>query len=197
MKFLIADEDQTINFFRAALGHQSNISIISTSDGLNASQILLNDVPPDVAILNCSLPQADSIEICKKLREQNGNYTHVILISNGNITDLFKAIANGFDRILIKPIGQEEVTGLIEALPSSDNNQNISGKLQGTSNDALTKKQQEILHMLAEGYSNKEIATKLGVTIGTIKSHIHHIFSKLSVGSRTKALIRAQELGLI
>ncbi len=196
MKFLIADETQTVDLFRTALKHKSDISIMSTNDGQSASKMLFNDVPPDVAILNCSLPKADGIELCKKLREQEkGSYTHVILVSDGNINDLFKAIANGFDRILIKPIDKEDLTGIMETLPATDN-KNYNG-FPETSHDALTKKQQEILNMLAEGYSNNEIAEKLGLSLGTIKSHIHHIFGKLSVSSRTKALLKAKQYGLL
>jgi predicted ATPase/DNA-binding CsgD family transcriptional regulator len=63
--------------------------------------------------------------------------------------------------------------------------------------DSLTEREQEILLLLSRGMTNKEIATQLYLSSGTVKAHNHNIFSKLGVSSRTQALLRAQELGLL
>ncbi|MFN2137957.1 MAG: LuxR C-terminal-related transcriptional regulator [Candidatus Promineifilaceae bacterium] len=63
--------------------------------------------------------------------------------------------------------------------------------------DALTEREQEILSLIACGYSNRQIAADLHISVGTVKGHVNHIFSKLDVRSRTQALVRARQLNLI
>jgi len=63
--------------------------------------------------------------------------------------------------------------------------------------DPLTEREQEILGLLAQGQSNRQIAGTLFISVGTVKGHVNHIFSKLEVKNRTQALVRARELGLL
>lgn len=63
--------------------------------------------------------------------------------------------------------------------------------------EQLTEREMEVLHLLAAGLSNRQIAEQLVVSLGTVKSHIHHIFGKLEVSSRTEAAARARDIGLI
>ena len=63
--------------------------------------------------------------------------------------------------------------------------------------EPLTVQEQKVLHMLAQGLTNAEIATALTVVVGTVKTHNHHIYSKLGVDNRTQAIIRAREFHLI
>jgi LuxR family maltose regulon positive regulatory protein len=63
--------------------------------------------------------------------------------------------------------------------------------------DLLTPREQEILALMAEGASNREIAERLVVTVGTVKGHVNHILDKLGAHNRTGAVARARELGLL
>jgi LuxR family maltose regulon positive regulatory protein len=63
--------------------------------------------------------------------------------------------------------------------------------------EPLTERELELLRLVAAGYSNKQIAQELFLAVGTVKKHLNNIFGKLEVGSRTQAIIRAQELDLL
>jgi DNA-binding NarL/FixJ family response regulator len=63
--------------------------------------------------------------------------------------------------------------------------------------DALTDRELEVLNLMASGMTNKEIAYQLGVTAGTVKVHIHNIFSKLNVNRRTKAIAEAKRKNIL
>jgi ATP/maltotriose-dependent transcriptional regulator MalT len=63
--------------------------------------------------------------------------------------------------------------------------------------DSLTERELEVLRLTAAGNSNRQIASELFLTLNTVKSHIHHIYGKLGVGSRTQAIARARELRLL
>ncbi len=63
--------------------------------------------------------------------------------------------------------------------------------------EPLSERELEVLQLLAAGMSNQEMAQQLVITVGTIKSHVHHIYSKLGVKDRLEAALRAKELGLL
>ena len=198
MKVLVADDDKTIGLITKALLVRKGVTVVSATDGVAANEILFDGSPPDLAILNCSLPKADGLELCKKLQEHpNVNYTNIILVSNGELKEVFSSLVLGIGNILMKPINHEEVVGMMNDIQFPKNPSDVEDAEQPAMYEPLTKRQREILQMLAQGHSNNEIAQKLGVAIGTIKAHVHHIFSKLSAGSRTKALIKAARLGLL
>jgi LuxR family transcriptional regulator, maltose regulon positive regulatory protein len=76
------------------------------------------------------------------------------------------------------------------------NIQNLKSKIQNLI-EPLSERELEVLHLVAAGLSNSQIAARLIVTTGTVKTHINHIFGKLAVQSRTQAVARARELGLL
>ena len=63
--------------------------------------------------------------------------------------------------------------------------------------EPLSKRELEVLHLIAEGLTNREIAAKIFVTLNTVKAHNHNIYGKLGVNSRTKAVAQARALGLL
>ncbi|NTU55382.1 MAG: response regulator transcription factor, partial [Anaerolineales bacterium] len=63
--------------------------------------------------------------------------------------------------------------------------------------EAMSERELEILRLMADGLSNRDIAERLVITVGTAKSHVHHILEKLETGSRTQAVAKARELGLV
>jgi LuxR family maltose regulon positive regulatory protein len=63
--------------------------------------------------------------------------------------------------------------------------------------DPLTDRELDVLRLLAEGLSNRDIADQLVLSVGTVKVHTRNIYSKLGVGSRTQAIVRGRELGLL
>jgi len=74
---------------------------------------------------------------------------------------------------------------------------NLLMQAQPASENALSDHQKNILTLLAQGHANKSIAFELGISEGTVKQHIHTIYKKLSITSRTQALLKAQEMGLV
>lgn len=96
------------------------------------------------------------------------------------------------------PFSRDYLAGLIEVTGTGD----VSGTAatDGSSTgmvDGLTEREREVLQLLADGLSNREVAEQLFLSIGTVKRHTHNIYGKLGVASRTQALLRGRELGLL
>jgi len=91
------------------------------------------------------------------------------------------------------PIHKSYAMKILKAFGSFLQNNNSSNELP----EAITPREMDVLYLLAEGYSNQQMAEKLVVTEGTIKFHVHQLLGKLQVKSRTQVIIRARELELI
>ena len=119
-----------------------------------------------------------------------------------------KAGAKGY---LLKDVSLEQLVEAIETVHSGGSlmqpamTQRLMSGLEQLNNnfvsldqpDPLTERETEILRLMAGGFSNKEIANSLGVAEGTIKNHVSNILSKLGVRDRTRAVLKALELGLV
>ncbi len=93
---------------------------------------------------------------------------------------------------------KRDITETIKLLMTSDWEQTITSEIEtSTPNNPLTPREQEVLGLLASGLSNREIAEKLVFSLGTVKWYVNQIYSKLGVGSRTQAIVRANELQLL
>ncbi len=90
----------------------------------------------------------------------------------------------------VRHLFPDYVARLLNAMPSSP----TSGSLLSPLLDSLTARELEILNLIAQGQSNRQIADTLFISVGTVKGHVNHIFSKLAVKNRTQALVRAREL---
>ncbi len=93
----------------------------------------------------------------------------------------------------VRHLFPDYVSELLAALPATPHTTSAVSLLL----DPLTEREQEILSLIAQGHSNQQIADALFISVGTVKGHVNHIFSKLDVKNRTQALLRARELNLL
>jgi LuxR family maltose regulon positive regulatory protein len=96
----------------------------------------------------------------------------------------------------VRRVSPEFVDNLLGSTPAEASREKLVSRKQPLI-EPLSERELEVLGLLAEGLSNQEIANRLFVSVGTVKTHVHHICSKLGVGSRTQAAARARELGLL
>ncbi len=115
---------------------------------------------------------------------QHEGYIRLFVENGPALTPLLKQARNLFP---------EYVSQLLAALPPDSTTVSAASPLF----DPLTDREQEILALIAQGQSNSQIAGALFISLGTVKGHVNHIFSKLDVKSRTQALLRARELNLL
>lgn len=168
MKVLVIDKKETISLLERLQRKNPNFVITAVSEGTHLKSILEDEVPPKVAFLNCSLIDREGMDLCNSVKELEGEYSHIVLLTDDSVEQLLKSL-----------IPEEKGT---------------AGILGG---EALTKKQQEVLQLLSNGCSNKEIAETLGISVGTVKSHMTHILGKIGAANRTQAIAKAAHLGLI
>lgn len=223
---LIEDHDLTRVGMKMTLQRQSNISLVgeAATGAAGVNQVARQE--PDVVIVDLGLPDIDGVEVTRQIKALNfpsGNSPRILILTMiDNHDTVLAAFAAGADSYCIKDISSEN---LIQALTlTAEGNSWIDPAIasvvllqvrkgDGTHTveiDAsepqykqileatpLTERELEVLAEIVNGYSNAEIADKLYITVGTVKTHVRNILNKLCADDRTQAAVRALRSGLV
>jgi DNA-binding NarL/FixJ family response regulator len=206
-------DDQTLvrQGIRSLLGLSPDIVVtLEASDGEDALRLLpVSEV--DVVLLDVRMPKKSGLDLLRELGP-TGRLPPTILLTtfdeNSVVLDAIRAGARGF---LLKDVSLEQLTEAIRVVAAGGTliqpavTERVLRGLGGLRTtfdsldppDALTARETEVLRLMAGGYSNREIAAALGSAEGTVKNHASSILSKLGVRDRTRAVLKALELGWI
>jgi DNA-binding NarL/FixJ family response regulator len=180
---------------RRILEERDNLEIAGeVGDGLELLS-LLNKVNPDLIILDLSMPNLRGIEAIPEIRHIRPNAKVLMLTMHKEEEYLYQAISAGADGYLLKDDAEKELFLAIEHIQSGkiyispgladQSMQNWARMRRGEDNvlsaDALTVRQREILKLIAEGKSNKEIGDLLYISVRTVERHRANMMSKLNV----------------
>jgi len=177
------------------------------ADGVQAVSETL-ELGPQVVLMDAQLPNNQSMEALKQIKQLNLE-TRVLLLSAQEREEyLYETLRAGADGYVLKNIAPDELAHAVRAVARGEVlvQPQLAGRLlsrfgkQGRGNtpyETLTAREQEVLHLLARGMRNKEIATRLFVSERTVNFHLANIYQKLNVSGRTEALSKALEQALI
>ncbi|MBQ4901404.1 response regulator transcription factor [Paenibacillus sp. Marseille-P2973] len=153
---------------------------------------------PDVVLMDISLPHTDGFQLALQLKERYGNALKIILLSGYTYEEFyFKAFKIGVHAYLSK---QASYAKIINAIKQSMLGHILVPENIGaahSSTDALTPAEREVLRMLAQEKTNKEIASELAISQRTVEYHLASINQKLGAKTRIGAVVKAFELGLL
>jgi DNA-binding NarL/FixJ family response regulator len=156
---------------------------------------------PHVVLMDLNLPQMSGTECISKLKEVMPKVRVIVLTVYEDSDHIFRALKAGASGYLLKRVGPESVLAAVKdaregGAPMStqiarlvvDSFHNPTSAGQESAD--LTERESEILNWLSQGYSNKEIAARMFVSVPTVRTHLSHIYEKLHVRSRTEAIIK-------
>ncbi|HJQ40369.1 MAG TPA: response regulator transcription factor [Thermoanaerobaculia bacterium] len=206
-------EDQTIvrEGLRALLKLNPDIAVVAeAADGDEAIGVIERE-KPDVVLLDLRMPKRDGVGLLKALRERGTQPPSLILTTFDDDSMLFEAVRAGAKGWLLKDVSLERLTSAIRTLAAGGTciepviTERIMRALDGSNvafdsadlPEPLTDREKTILRFLAGGYSNREISELLNISDGTVKNHISSVLAKLGVRDRTRAVLKAIDLGLI
>lgn len=208
---LVDDQNLVRKGVRSLLELSEEIEVVAEApDGAEAVRVMA-DVNPDVVLLDMRMPGMNGVEVLRQLKE-SGQLPPTIILTTFDDDELVLAgIRNGAKGYLLKDVALEELVGAVKTVAAGGSivKPAVTERLlKGLENlqtdfsaldrpDPLTERETEILRLMAGGYSNKEIASSLGVAEGTVKNHVSNILSKLGVRDRTRAVLKAFELGFV
>lgn len=206
-------DDQTLvrQGIRSLLELSDSIRVVAEAvDGSQAVQ-MIPEVKPDVVLLDMRMPGMSGLDVLNAL-SASGTLPPTIILTTFDDEQLvlagLKAGARGY---LLKDVSLDQLVDAVRVVADGGSlvapmvTQRLLSGLERMHNtftsldrpDPLTERETEILRLMAGGYSNKEIANSLGVAEGTVKNHVSNILSKLGVRDRTRAVLKAFELGIV
>jgi len=192
---------------RALLSTERDLEIIGeASDGAEAV-VQAQALRPDVILMDLVMPKLDGIEATRQIAARQSGTRILVLTSFAADDKVFPAIKAGALGYLLKDTGPEELVRAIHQVHRGEPTlePSIARKVLGELShppqepltvDPLTERELEVLRLVAQGKSNKEIAEQLVIADMTVRAHVSNILSKLHLASRTQAALFALRKGL-
>lgn len=210
---VIVADDQTLvrRGIRSLLELSGEFAVIAEASDGDEALSAVRARRPDVLLLDVRMPKKTGLEVLEALRALDAPPPAILLTTFDDDAVVIRGIELGARGFLLKDVTLEQLTGAIRAVAAGGTLYSpavTERVLRGlarvpTSFEAaalpepLTRREREVLRLMAAGASNKEIARALHAADGTIKNHASAIFAKLGVRDRTRAVLKALELGLL
>ncbi|MFQ5922351.1 MAG: response regulator [Anaerolineales bacterium] len=213
LRILLADDHALFRDGIASLLAAWDMEVVGqASNGLEAVE-KAGELQPDLILMDINMPELNGLEATQKIREQWPDINIVMLTVSEDDEHLFEAVKSGAQGYLLKNIEAQEFNDLLEGLVRGEAAmpRNLAAKIldefsrlaqqpeagkKSSDHDELTPREHDVLELLADGQSNKEIAASLSLSENTVKYHVRNILSKLHLRSRTQAAAYAIREGL-
>src|SRR5690349_5513612 len=213
-RVLIADDQALVRAgFRKLLESAPGVEVVGeAADGREAVDLALR-LRPSLVLMDIRMPRLDGIEATRRLTGSDGDAIRVLILTTFGLDDyVYEALRAGASGFMLKDAPPEELLAAIEVVARGDAliapavtrsviaefvRRSPSPSPPAPELDGLTDREREVLELLARGLSNAEIAERLVVSAGTVKTHVAHVLGKLGLRDRVQAVILAYETGLI
>lgn len=209
MKVLITDEQ---SLFRDGLPLRlkqinQDINILQSSNLIEMQKILSKEPDIDILILDIDIAAPNTTDIINKIKTISPQTKIVAISTSEDTRNIRKILSNGVKGYIPKKSDSNILSGALKLIldggtyipmamleNNTEYNKNIP---QAQLKKNLTNRQSQVLDLIAQGKSNKQIAYEMGVSEATVKLHINALLRSLRVNNRTQAVITAQKIGLI
>ncbi|MEU7860682.1 response regulator transcription factor [Nonomuraea sp. NPDC049141] len=172
------------------------------ADGPEALVVAMR-TDPDVVLMDLRMPKMSGAEVIRRLREQAPAVRVLVLTTFDDDADVLPAMREGATGYLLKDTPRTELRRAVQAAARGETvlSPSVAGVLtpraQPPRQQPLSRRELELLGLIARGATNREIAAKLFITEATVKTHLLHVFAKLKVNDRAAAVAAAYENGLL
>jgi len=203
IRVLVADDHPIVRGgIVSLLGAADDIEVVGeATDGLEAVRLAAS-LEPDLVLMDLRMPGIDGDEATSRILAAQPTVRVVVLTTYESDVSILTAIEAGASGYLLKAAPPEEILAGIRSVARGDVAlaPSIAATLvRGMSRPtvALSARETEVLQLVAQGSSNRAIAAALFLSEATVKTHLIHVFEKLDVNDRTRAVTKAMELGLL
>ncbi len=200
IRILLVDDHIAIRMgLRTAASDAEDMEVVAdVEDGQEAIEAYRKHLP-DVVVLDLRLPGMSGVDTIRALREKFGKVQILVFSNYAKGDEVYQAIKAGASGFVVKDMALDRLLEAIRSVHAGEQYipPQIAARVGERLLARLSPREYEVLKLLATGLSNKEIAARLGVVVGTVKIHVANIFSKLGVSDRTQALVVAVKRGLI
>ena len=210
IRILVADDHPVVRQgLVAMLSTQPDFEVVGEAgSGVETFQRIVSH-KPDVVLLDLEMPELDGVEVLQRLQDLGQDVRVIVFTAFDTDERIVSAVQAGAQGYLLKGAPRDQIFeairviseggSLLQPVVASKLLKHMSGKAGAheASPEPLTEREMEVLRLLAQGKTNKEIAAELIITERTVKFHVSSIMGKLGAGNRTEAVTIAAQQGLI
>jgi DNA-binding NarL/FixJ family response regulator len=208
IRILVVDDHPIVrDGLAAVVGTQPDLHVVGEArDGVEALRRVA-ELQPDVMLLDLEMPELDGVGVLRELRAANSSLPVIVFTAFDTDERIVEAVRAGARGYLLKGAPRAELFAairivhgggsLLQPLIASKLIQQMQQPSHPEPGEPLTVRELEVLQLLAEGQTNRQIADRLVVTERTVKFHVSSILAKLRAGNRTEAVAFARQRGLI
>lgn len=211
VRVLLADDHRMLREgLKRTLEENGLLVVAEADDGEEAIRLALAH-DPDVIVMDVTMPNMDGVEATRQLRAQRPDARVVMLTMHSDQDIVANAIRAGASGYLTKDCSSEELVGAVRAIAEGETvlSPGLAGAMlqevqklgqaqqAATSEPLITKREEEVLQLIADGLSTQEVAERLYISLKTVKNHLASIYQKLDSRDRTQAVVRAVRMGII
>lgn len=212
MRVLLADDHPLFRDGLATLLRARGMEVVGeASNGLDAVE-KARALKPDLILMDVNMPQMNGLEATRIIKTEKPDTKIVILTVSDDDENLFEAIKSGAQGYLLKSLQSQSFFDLLNGVAQGEApiSRGLATKIlgefarhlqqdevQAANKEDLTDREKEVLRLVAEGSTNRDIASKLNVTENTVKYHLKNILEKLHLRNRAQAVAYAMQTGLL
>ena len=192
MKVLLVDDDALITkSLSLMLGREADIEVVGTASNGTEAIEACSRLRPDVVLMDIRMPKMDGIAATRRIKEEFSEVRVMMLTTFDDKSNIEEALAAGADGYLLKTDEIDTIAGKLRPLVAGVGVLDVDVLKTLSSNnrpdlDSLTQREQDIIRLVAQGLSNKEIAEQLFLSEGTVRNNVANIMEKLQVKNRTQ-----------
>jgi DNA-binding NarL/FixJ family response regulator len=200
IRVLVIDDHPFVRVgVRTIINDAAGMRAIAEAASAAEAEALFREQRPDVTLVDLRLPDMGGADLIARLRADFPDAVFIVLTTYDGDEDIHRAIKAGAVGYLLKDMSGPELVDAIRSARSGTLNlpPALARRLAERPARELSSREREVLEMIVEGRSNREIATSMGISESTVKAHVAAILNKLGVSDRTEAATQAVRRGIV
>lgn len=184
----------------ALIGHQADMQLVAEACNGREALEMFRTHRPDITLMDLQMPEMSGIDAMSSIRGDFPDARIIVLTTHAGDVQVSRALKAGARAYLLKESLRKELLETIRAVHAGQKrvSPQVAAEIaEHAADDALTAREIDVLHLIAGGNANKEIAGQLSVSEETVKSHVRNILSKLGANDRTHAVAIGVKRGII
>lgn len=211
IRLMLADDHRMLREGLSRSMTEAGFDVVGeASDGVEATQKAL-EVTPDVILMDVTMPNCDGVEACRQIKAAGSSSRIVMLTMHADQDVLANAIRAGASGYLTKDCSTREIAEAVRMAAAGDTvlspqlarsmldevRRLDDPRVEDDDDRVVTKREEEVLQLIADGCSTPEVAEQLYISQKTVKNHLASIYQKLDARDRTQAVLQAVRMGIV
>lgn len=203
--FLLDDHEIVRHGLRDLFESEDDLVVVGESGSAKEAERIIPALRPHVAVLDARLPDGNGIDVCRSIRSRDPNIRGIILTSYDDDEALFAAIMAGASGYVLKQIRSNDLVDAVRRVAAGQSlldpavTTRVLERLRHADDEPtelaqLTEREREILELIAEGLTNRQIGQRLYLAEKTVKNYVSSLLAKLGLERRTQAAVLAAKL---